>query len=63
LKKGSYNESLEESASTNVVKFLEKKGTWEGGTWKGGIWEGGTWEGGRDRKGKFHKKGDSPDKW
>jgi len=38
-------------------------GTWHDGLWKGGTWLGGTWLGGHDKNLKYHKRGDSPDKW
>lgn len=38
-------------------------GEWLDGTWKGGNWYGGNWLGGYDKNGKYHPKGDSPDKW
>jgi hypothetical protein len=40
-----------------------KNGDWLDGTWKGGTWLGGTWHGGKDKFGRFHPQGDSPDKW
>ena len=40
-----------------------KNGVWKRGSWLGGTWKGGTWKGGYDKDGKFHKAGDSPDKW
>jgi hypothetical protein len=38
-------------------------GTWWKGTWLGGTWKSGKWLGGYDKNGKYHKKGDSPNKW
>jgi hypothetical protein len=40
-----------------------KDGIWKDGTWYSGNWEGGVWLGGYDKKGNYHPKGDSPDKW
>ena len=38
-------------------------GTMDHVIWKGGEWKGGEWKGGQDKDGKYHKEGDSPDKW
>ena len=40
-----------------------ENGTFENGTWFKETWKNGYWLGAKDHNGKYHKEGDSPDKW
>ena len=40
-----------------------ENGTFNNGTWYKGTWKNGHWLGAEDGNGKYHKEGDSPDKW